>query len=89
MLWSQHSINWNNYPDGAKRGRVCVRHTEELDLSYVDRRSKETITTRALRSRWVSEAAPHFTAEPGGWLAATIPPMPSLTPVREIADVQS
>lgn len=88
MLWSVHGINWSHYPDGAKRGRVCVRYSEEQDITYVDKRTQQEVTTSALRSRWVSEAASHFTAEPGGWLAATIPPMPSLTPVREVADVQ-
>ncbi|MET8985871.1 tRNA(His) guanylyltransferase Thg1 family protein [Nonomuraea wenchangensis] len=84
MLWSQHGINWNGYPAGVKRGRVCVRVTEEQDITYTDRRSGEVTTTRALRSRWLSEAAPHFTAEPGGWLAEMIPPLPSLTAVREV-----
>jgi len=86
MLWSQHGINWNDYPAGAKRGRVCVRHTEEQDVTWTDKRTQEVATTRALRSRWASEAAPHFTAEPGGWLASMIPPMPTLAPVREVAD---
>jgi tRNA(His) 5'-end guanylyltransferase len=88
MLWSQHGINWNDYPAGVKRGRVCVRRTEEQDVTWTDRRSNEETTTRALRSRWVSEAAPHFTAEPGGWLASVIPPMPTLMPLQETADVR-
>lgn len=78
MLWSEHGINWNDYPDGVKRGRVCVRHTEEQDIVYTDRRTGQEMTTRALRSRWVSQAAPHFTAKPDGWLASVIPPMPTL-----------
>lgn len=79
MLWAEHGINWNNYPDGVKRGRVCVRHTAEEDITYVDRRTRQETTARAVRSRWGSEAAPHFTAEPGGWLAGIIPPPPSLS----------
>ena len=81
MLWSQHGVNWNDYPAGVKRGRVCVRHTEEQDVIWTDKRTQEQATTRALRSRWMSEAAPHFTAQPGDWLASVIPPMPSLVPV--------
>lgn len=81
MLWSQHGINWNDYPDGCKRGRVTVRHTGERPVEYVDRRSGETVSTTAVRSWWETSAAPHFTTEPGGWLAATVPPLPSLTPV--------
>ncbi|MFI6510086.1 tRNA(His) guanylyltransferase Thg1 family protein [Streptosporangium sp. NPDC050855] len=81
MLWTEHGINWNDYPAGVKRGRVCVRHTAEEDITYVDKRTQEETTTRAVRSRWVSEAAPHFTAAPDGWLAEIIPPLPSLNRV--------
>lgn len=78
MLWAHHNINWNDYEAGAKRGRVIVRKTEEQDVTYVDKRSGQETTTRALRSRWEAQAAPHFTADPDGWLASVIPPMPSL-----------
>ncbi|MFD0474430.1 tRNA(His) guanylyltransferase Thg1 family protein [Nonomuraea thailandensis] len=80
MLWSQHGINWNDYPDGAKRGRVCVRHTEEREAGWTEQRTGRQIAARALRSRWASGAAPHFTAKPDGWLASVVPPMPSLVP---------
>ncbi|MFB4274248.1 MULTISPECIES: tRNA(His) guanylyltransferase Thg1 family protein [unclassified Nonomuraea] len=78
MLWSQHGINWNDYPDGAKRGRVCVRHTEERDVTWTGQQPGRQITSPAVRSHWSSVAAPHFTAKPDGWLASVIPPMPSL-----------
>lgn len=78
LLWSQAGINWNDYPDGSKRGRVAVRHTGERPVEYVDKRSGETVRTAAVRSWWESAAAPHFTAEPGSWLAQTIPALPSL-----------
>lgn len=84
MLWAQHGINWNDYPDGAKRGRVCIRYVEERDIVWQDERADQETTARALRSRWASEAAPHFTAKPDGWLASVIPPMPSL-----VADVEA
>ncbi|MGW4958011.1 tRNA(His) guanylyltransferase Thg1 family protein [Nonomuraea sp. NPDC004186] len=78
MLWSQHGINWNAYPDGAKRGRVCVRLAEEQDVTWTNRHTGDVMTSTAMRSHWTSEAAPHFTAQPGGWLASVLPPMPSL-----------
>ncbi|MFI6496880.1 tRNA(His) guanylyltransferase Thg1 family protein [Nonomuraea typhae] len=81
MLWREHGINWNDYPVGAKRGRVCVRHTAEEEITYTDRRTKQPITTTAVRSRWLSEGAPNLTAEPGGWLAEMIPALPSLSMV--------
>lgn len=81
LLWSEAGVNWNDYPDDCKRGRVAVRETGERPVEYVDKRSGETVNTTAVRSWWESSAAPHFTTEPGGWLAEVIPPLPNLTGV--------
>lgn len=78
MLWSEHGINWNDYPDGCKRGRVAVRKTGEREVTYTDKRTQEPNTVLAMRSWWEVEAAPHLIATPDGWLASVIPPMPSL-----------
>ncbi|MCW2915506.1 MAG: tRNA(His) 5-end guanylyltransferase [Actinomycetia bacterium] len=84
MLWSQHGINWNDYQVGAKRGRVTVRHVGERDVTYTDKRTQQETTTTAMRSWWETGGAPHFTANPDGFLADTIPSLPSLsTAVRE------
>lgn len=78
LLWAEAGVNWNDYPDGCKRGRVTVRQTGERPVEYVDRRSGETVRTTAVRSWWETVAAPHFTTEPGSWLAEAIPVLPSL-----------
>lgn len=78
LLWSEHGINWNDYPDGCKRGRIAVRHVGERAVEYVDKRSNETVNTIAVRSWWETSPAPHFTTEPGSWLARTIPSLPTL-----------
>jgi tRNA(His) 5'-end guanylyltransferase len=78
LLWSEKGVNWNDYPDGAKRGRVCTRVTAEEPVTYTDKRTGQENTVDAVRSRWVTEAAPHFTAAPGSFLAEVIPPLPSL-----------
>lgn len=78
LLWAEHGINWNDYPDGCKRGRVTVKRTGEREITYVDKRTKTEETTVATRSWWETSGAPHFTTEPDGWLAQTIPTMPSL-----------
>lgn len=75
MLWSQRGVNWNDYPDGAKRGRTVTRKTGEREVTWTHKRTLETQTTVALRSWWEPEAAPHFTMEA---LASLIPPLPSL-----------
>ncbi|MFC6080973.1 tRNA(His) guanylyltransferase Thg1 family protein [Sphaerisporangium aureirubrum] len=78
MLWQHHGINWNDYPAGVKRGRVCTRKTGEREVAFVDQRTAHRATITALRSWWEIEAAPHFAADADGWLAQTIPPLPSL-----------
>lgn len=78
LLWSEAGINWNDYPDACKRGRVTLRQVGERPVEYVDKRTQETVSTTAVRSWWETSAAPHFTAEPTGWLAAVIPTLPTL-----------
>lgn len=78
LLFTEHGINWNDYPDGCKRGRIAIRRTGEREVTYTDKRTQEQHTTLALRSWWDVEPAPRFTAEPGGFLAETIPVMPAL-----------
>lgn len=49
MLWQEKSINWNDMPDGFKRGR-CVRKLL-YDIEGVQ------------RSKWIIECPPVFTQE--------------------------
>ncbi len=78
LLWSEKGVNWNDYPDGAKRGRVCQRVTAPERVTYTDKRTQQECTVEAIRSHWVPSAAPHFKAEAGSFLAAAIPAMPML-----------
>lgn len=78
LLWQEKGINWNAYPDGAKRGRICQRITGEEEITYTDKRTGEENTVRAVRSHWVTDGAPRFTAMPGSFLASVIPPLPVL-----------
>lgn len=77
MLWSEHQINWNDYPDGAKRGRVVVRASGEREVTFTHKRTGQTETAKAMRSWWEAQPAPHFTAADDGWLAEAIPAMPA------------
>lgn len=83
LLFTEAGVNWNDYPDGCKRGRVTVRQIGERPVEYVDKRSGETLRTTAVRSWWQTDAAPHFTTQPGSWLAQTIPALPSLVDQKE------
>lgn len=72
MLFTQHGVNWNDYPAAVKRGRVCVRETYTEDVTYTDGRTNEEVTVAAQRTRWVMQDAPHFTANPIDWLMMKI-----------------
>lgn len=60
MLWSEHGINWNDYPDAAKRGWVVTRNVREGEVTYTDKRTGEETTTTAERTYWEPSAAPHL-----------------------------
>jgi tRNA(His) guanylyltransferase len=78
LLWSEHGINWNDYPDGCKRGRIAVRKTGEREITFTHKRTGVEQSTVAVRSWWETSGAPHFTAEPDSWLAGIVPALPSL-----------
>ncbi|MEU0937646.1 tRNA(His) guanylyltransferase Thg1 family protein [Embleya sp. NPDC005971] len=80
LLWSRHGINWTDYPDGAKRGRLTDRHTGEREVTWTHKRTGETHTETAAHSWWETAAAPHFTTEPNGFLAEAIPEAPRFDP---------
>ena len=73
MLWKQKGINWNDYPDGCKRGRTVVREVYTADVTYLDKRTQtERVAENVTRSRWVPTEPPVFTRE-REWLSSRIP----------------
>lgn len=89
LLFTEAGINWNDYPDGCKRGRVAVRRVGEREVTFTDRRTKTEETVMAMRSWWEVGAAPRFTADPGGFLAQVIPPLPTLAGYAEVSESAS
>ncbi|SHI67669.1 tRNA(His) guanylyltransferase Thg1 family protein [Streptomyces sp. 3214.6] len=81
LLWSEVRVNWNDYSDGCKRGRVTVRHTGERPVEYFDKRTQQPVSSTAVRSWWETSAPATFTTKPDGWLAQMIPALPSLSGV--------
>lgn len=78
-LFQEKGINWNDYPDGCKRGRCVVRRTTFSPVTYKDKRSGETRTTEAVeRSVWNIEAPPVFTKD-REWLRGFIPQYANLS----------
>ena len=78
MLFAEHGINWNDYADGAKRGRVVVKASGEREVTFTHKGTGEEQTVTAVRSWWEAQPAPHFTTDPDGWLAQVIPSPPAL-----------
>lgn len=78
LLWAEQRINWSDYPDGCKRGRVVVKTSGTRPVTFTDGRTQQEQTVHALRSWWEAGPAPHFTVEPGGFLAEAVPSMPDL-----------
>lgn len=78
MLWAEKGINWNDYPDGCKRGRVIVKESGARKVTFTHKRTQQEETVTAMRSWWAVQPAPHFTLNRGSWLPEAIPVMPTL-----------
>jgi tRNA(His) guanylyltransferase len=76
-LFTEKDINWDDYPERVKRGSICVKEAELAVVSYTDKRSGEEQETTAIRTSWVAQDAPHFTADEFSFLPGMIPCMPS------------
>lgn len=87
MLFSQHGVNWNNYPDEFKRGRVAFRSARTstvLSHEWIrdhrdnpDAKPLEGDYETRTSSFWAVDPAPRFQSEPDTWLAYSIPAMPN------------
>jgi tRNA(His) 5'-end guanylyltransferase len=58
-MWSERVVNWNDYPDGFKRGRCVVKETYMAPVPG----AKDQSTSEVERTRWVVEAPPIFTQD--------------------------
>lgn len=73
MLWSRKGINWNDYPEGCKRGRCVVHEKTVRDAVYIDKRTgEEKVAEGVERYEWIVVAPPVFT-KAREWLKARIP----------------
>lgn len=63
LLWSEKDINWNDYPDGCKRGRIVTKNSGQREVTFTHKRTNEEQTVVAERTWWEPTAAPHLTHE--------------------------
>jgi len=66
MLFSEKGINWNDMPDGFKRGRCVIKETYETADTY------KNDGTMVVRSRWIIVDPPVFSQEPD-WVWEFVP----------------
>jgi len=71
MLWAEKGINWNDYPAGAKRGRMVVKAGGEREVTFTHQRTGEEQTITAYRTWWEAKGAPRF--EGSEFLGEAIP----------------
>jgi tRNA(His) guanylyltransferase len=72
MLWQEHGINWNDYPEGFKRGRFIEPKKITKTVTYIHKKTGEPGTDEAVRNVWGTVPVPVFTREPD-WLQSRIP----------------
>ena len=63
MLWSEKGINWNDMPDGFKRGRCVVKEYYEYEIPEEHRKNNEDEGTHVVRSRWIITVPPVLTQD--------------------------
>lgn len=73
MLFAEAGIDWNEYPAGAKRGRIVRKRSGQRDVTFTHKRTGVVETVSALRSWWEVEPAPRFTMQAEGFLAEMVP----------------
>ena len=74
MLMTQKGINWNDCPDGFKRGRCIVKKTELQYLEASLMKDGSIESSYVERSKWVVEVPPILTQD-REWLWNYIPRM--------------
>ena len=71
-LLASAGVDWDTYPEGARYGRVVTAVSGTVEVPG------PTGPVTCQSRRWEARPAPVFDARPGGFLAETIPPLPSL-----------
>lgn len=73
LLWAEKGINWNDYPEEAKRGWVVVKDGGKRKVTFTHKRTQEIQTVAAYRTWWNPQGTPHFDLNLEGFLERTIP----------------
>lgn len=73
LLFQERGINWNDYPAGAKRGRIVIPQETERDVEYVDKRTGETKLAQGVKRRHWAVVDPPIFSRDREWLNTLLP----------------
>jgi hypothetical protein len=62
-MWAEKQVNWNDYPEGFKRGRCVVKETYMVDVPSSKSGRADYAQVQTERTRWNIEAPPIFTQD--------------------------
>lgn len=62
-MWAERQVNWNDYPEGFKRGRCVVKETYMAPIPNSKMERSDYHIPEVNRTRWVVEPAPIFTQD--------------------------
>ncbi len=62
-MWSERGVNWNDYPEGFKRGRCVVKETYMADVPSSKSGRADYYVPKVERTRWTVEPAPIFSKD--------------------------
>lgn len=83
-LLREKGIDWNDYPAGAKRGRVVVKAGGEREVTFTHKHTGEVQTVTAYRTWWEVRDAPDFEiTRRDDFLDITIPRLSDSPPAFE------
>ena len=73
LLFIEARVNWHDYPDGFKRGRVITKQEVTGPISFFHKKEQTVKTQIVTRSSWAAQPAPELTRADTGWLHGQIP----------------
>ena len=77
LLYIEARVNWHDYPDGFKHGRVITKEDVTGQISFFHKKERTLKTQVVTRSSWAVQPAPEFTRADTGWLHDQIPKLPA------------
>lgn len=60
MMWTEKGVNWNEFDDKLKYGRMIIKEKELNETPYIN---ADKVQTNYIRTKWVSVAPPIFTQD--------------------------